>query len=179
MKVMDPLLAVERLPRLSERAMRAAIVTCLTQGQMTPRTIVDRALVTFEAGVLSRLGCVRPALLFSERDRIVRELRSFLDGRLATRLRALRRADVVAAGRAAVPFDIVVRNRRGRLYAVVFRRLPRDGRHLPLLQRIRLASQTTTRTPVHGVLVYDFSRGNALLLGQAGTQRMHCDLRAS
>lgn len=176
---MDPLLAAERLPRLAERAMRVAIVTCLTQRRMTPRTLVDRALVAFESAVTSRLGGVRPALLFSERDRIVCELRAFVDGRLAARLRALRRVDLVAVGSRAAPFDIVVRNRRGRLYAVVFRRLPRDGRRLALLQRILAAVQTATRTPVDGVLVYDLSRGAALRLDQARTQRIYRYLRAS
>ncbi|MGA8839267.1 MAG: hypothetical protein WB491_02125, partial [Candidatus Aquilonibacter sp.] len=74
---------------------------------------------------------------------------------------------------------LVVRNRRGRLYGVVFRRLPRDGRRLSVLQRIRAAVQTAARTPVDGVLVYDFSRGTALRLDQAGTQRMNRYLRAS
>ena len=176
---MDALLAAERLPRIAQRAMRVAIVTCLAEQRMTPRALVDRALVVFEATVNSRLGDVRSALLFGERDRIVRELRSFVDGRLAARLRALRRVDLVAAGSGAAPFDLVVRNRRGRLYGVVFRRLPRDGRRLSLLQRIRAAVRTATRTPVDGVLVYDFSRGSALRLDQAGTQRMDRDLRAS
>ncbi len=159
--------------------MRAAILTCLAEQRMTPRTLVDRALVVFESAVTSRLGNVRRALLFSERDRIARELRAFVDGRLAARLRALRRVDLVAAGLRAAPFDIVVRNRRGRLYGVVFRRLPRDGRRLSLLQRIHSAVQTAAKTPVDGVLVYDFSRGAALRLDQAGTQRVHRYLRAS
>ncbi|HTX58497.1 MAG TPA: hypothetical protein VMV65_05085 [Alphaproteobacteria bacterium] len=176
---MDPLLAAERLPRLAERAMRDAIVTCLSMDRLTPRMLVDRALVSFESAVKRALGAVRPAPLFVERDRIARELRAFVDGRLAARLRALRRADVVAAGSRAAPFDLVVRNRRGRLYAVVFRRLPRDGRRLVLLQRIRTTLQTATRTPVDGVLVYDFSRGAALVLHQAGAQRVHRYLRAS
>jgi hypothetical protein len=175
---MDALLAAERLPRLAERAMRAAIATCLAQQRMTPRALIDRALVVFESAT-SRLGDVRPALLFSERDRIVSELRSFVEGRLAARLRALRRVDLVAAGSRAAPFDLVVRNRHGYLYGVVFRRLPRDGRRLTVLQRIRAAVQTAARTPVDGVLVYDFSRGTALRLDQAGTQRMNRYLRAS
>ena len=176
---MDALLAAERLPRLAQRAMRAAIVTCLAQQRMTPRALVDRALVVFESAVTNRLGDVRPAFLFSERGRIGSELRSFVDGPLAARLRALRRVDLVAAGSRAAPFDLVVRNRRGRLYGVVFRRLPRDGRRLSLLQRICAAVQTAARTPVDGVLVYDFSRGTALRLDQAGTQRMNRYLRAS
>jgi hypothetical protein len=175
---MDPLLAAQRLPRLAERAMREAIAGALIDRRMTPRAIVDRALVTFEAAV-ARLGAVRPALLFAERDRIARELRAFVDGRLAARLRALRREAIVATGAAAFPFDVVVRNRRGRAYAVVLRRLPRDGRRLALLQRIRASVETKTRIPVDGILVYDFSRGTAVLLDQTGAQRVHRYLRAS
>ena len=175
---MDPLLAIARLPRLAERAMRRAIAGALTDGRITPRAVVDRALVDFETSV-AQLGAVRPALLFAERDRIARELRAFVDGRLAGRLRALRRAAIVAAGAAAAPFDIVVRNRRGRTYAVVFTRLPRDGRRLALLQRICATVETATRTPVDGVLVYDFSRGRTVLLNQTSAQRVNRYLRAS
>lgn len=158
--------------------MRAAIADALTNGQFTPRGVIDRALVSFEAAV-ARRGSVRPALLFGERDRIVRELRAFVESRLAVRLRALRRRDVVAAGVAAAPFDALVRNRRGRTYAVVFRRLPGDGRRLAMLQRMRAAVQTETRTPIDGVLVYDFSRATALRLDQAGAQCVYRHLRAS
>jgi hypothetical protein len=175
---MDSLLALQRLPRLAERAMCRAICGALADGRITPRAIVDRALVDFEAAV-AQLGGVRPALLFAERDRIARELRAFVDGRLARRLWALRRPAIVAAGAAAKPFDLVVRNARGRTYAVVFRRLPRDGRRLALLQRIRATLETATRTPVDGVLVYDFSRGRTVLLNQASAQRVHRYLRAS
>jgi hypothetical protein len=178
MPAMDSLLVIQRLPRLAERAMRRAISGALTDSRITPRSIVDRALVDFEAAV-AQLGTVRPAVLFAERDRIARELRAFVDGRLARRLRALPRSGIVAAGTAALPFDIVVRNRRGGTYAVVFRRLPRDGRRLALLQRIRATLETATRTPVDGVLVYDFSRGRAVLLNQTGAQRVNRYLRAS
>ena len=175
---MDPLLALQRLPRLAERAMRVAIACALTEDRMTPRAIVDRALVDFETSV-ARLGAVRPALLFAERDRIARELRAFVDGRLAGRLRGLRRSAVIAAGASASPFDLVVRNRPGRIYAVAFRRLPRDGSRLAILQRIRATLQTATRTPIDGVLVYDFSLGKTVLLHQTGAQRMDRYLRAS
>lgn len=175
---MDPLLAAQRLPRLAESVMRSAIAGALSSGRVTPRAIVHRALVDFEAAV-ARLGTVRPALLFVERDRIARELRTFVDSRLAVRLRALRQGAIVAAEGAAAPFDFVVRNRRGQQYAVVFRRLPRDGRRLVVLQRVRAAVQTATRTPVDGVLVYDLSRGTTVLLNQTGTQRVHRYLRAS
>ena len=94
---MDPLLAAQRLPRLAERVMRSAIAGALSSGRVTPRAIVHRALVDFETAV-ARLGTVRPALLFVERDRIARELRTFVDSRLAVRLRALRQGAIVAAG---------------------------------------------------------------------------------
>ncbi|MGD0967580.1 MAG: hypothetical protein ABR949_04765 [Candidatus Aquilonibacter sp.] len=174
---MDTLLAAQRLPRLAERAMRAAIAAALARGQLAPSAVIDRALVTFEAALAGR--GVRPALLFAERDRIVRELRAFLESRLATRLRALPRRSFVASGSAAAPFDALVRNRRGRTYAVVFARLPNDGRRLAILQRMRTAGQTKTRTPIDGVLVYDFSRAVALRLDQAGAQSVHRYLRAS
>lgn len=147
---------------------------------MTPRALVDDALLRFETRTMQQIGVgVRPALLFSERDRIVRELRSFIDGRLATRLAALRPGSVVAAGRDAGPFDLLVRNRDGRIYAVLFRRLAQDGRRLDTMRRVRSAMKRT-RTPVAGVLVYDFVRGTArLVLDQAGAQGMDRHLRAS
>ncbi len=157
--------------------MRAAIAAALSRGQLTPRAVVDRALVTFEAAV-ERRG-IRPALLFAERDRIVRELHAFLESRLAARLRALPRRNLIATGAAAAPFDALVRTRRGHAYAVVFARLPSDGRRLAMLQRMRAAVPTATRTPVDGVLVYDFSRAVALRLDQAGAQSVYRYLRAS
>jgi hypothetical protein len=178
MVAMDALLAAQRLPRLAERVMRSTIAGALSSGRMTPRAVVHRALVDFETAV-GRLGGVRPALLFVERDRIARELRTFVESRLAGRLRGLRLGAIVAAGVAAAPFDLIVRNRRGQRYAVVLRRLPRDGRRLLLLQRVRAAVQTATRTPVDGVLVYDLSRGTTVLLNQARAQRVHRYLRAS
>lgn len=174
---MDTLLAAQRLPRLAERAMRAAISSALSRGQLTPSAVIDRALVTFEAALVNR--GVRPALLFAERNRIVRELRVFLESRLAGRLRALPRRSVVATGSAAAPFDTLVRNRRGRTYAVVFARLPNDGRRLAVLHRMRAAAQNATRTPIDGILVYDFSRAVVLRLDQAGAQSVHRYLRAS
>ncbi|HUA10231.1 MAG TPA: hypothetical protein VMA98_13270 [Candidatus Acidoferrales bacterium] len=173
----DPILAAQRLPRLAQRAMRDAILRAVLAGHITPRAVVDPALLTFESAV-ERLGGVRAPLLFAERDRIARELRAFVDGRLAARLRAVGKRGVAAAGRAAAPFDLLVRNRRGRICAIVFRRLPRDGRRLAMLQRVRAAVRTTTRTPVDGVLVYDFARGRALLLDQSGAQRVDRYLRA-
>jgi hypothetical protein len=44
---------------------------------------------------------------------------------------------------------------------------------------MRAAAKNATRTPVDGVLVYDFVRGAALLLNQAGPQSVYRHLRAS
>jgi len=155
--------------------MRAAILTTLREGRLTPRAVVDRALVQFERAA-ARLGTVRPALLFAERDRIARELRSFVDGRLAARLRAQPRG-ALRVGADAAPFGLLVRGRRG-TYAVVLRRLPHGGSRLGILQRI-CAVQSAMKTPVDGVLIYDFSRGTTLRLHQTGAQRVDRYLRAS
>ena len=159
--------------------MRGAIAGALTDGRMTPRALVDRALVDFETAV-ARLGTVRPALLFAERDRIARELRAFADGRLARRLRAqnVRVRSLLLAPplrRSISSYAIVAAPPIG----VVFRRLPRDGSRLALLQRMRAAVVTKTRTPVDGILVYDFSGARTVLLNQSGAQRVHGYLRAS
>lgn len=177
--VMDPILAAGRLPRLAELAMRDAIVQALGRGRLTPRALVDEALVRFERAVARRIGgTIRPALLFTERDRIVRELRCFVDGRLCARLSALERRAFVALGASAAPFDAVVRSRRG-TYGVVFRRLPSDGRRLEVLRRARAALQKT-RTPLDGVLLYDFVRARAtLVLDHPGAYRVDGYLRAS
>jgi hypothetical protein len=176
--VNDPLLAARRIPRLAELAIRDAVVRALEGGRMTPRALVDAALLRFQTAASRYAHDVRPALLFTERDRIVRELRTFVDGRLAARLGALRRDRIIAAGRAAAPFDAIVRDRRGRAIAVLIRRLPADGRRLDLLQRVRAAMQQT-RTPVDGVLIYDLVRGRvALVLDEAGADRVHRYLRA-
>lgn len=160
--------------------MRAAIARALIRGRMTPRALVDDALLRFETAAAQEIGVgIRPALLFSERDRIVRELRAFIDGRVAARLAGLRRASVLLAGRDAAPFDAIVRGRDGRAYAVLFRRLADDGRRLETMRRVRAAIQKA-KTPVAGVLVYDFARGSArLVLDQAGAQSVDRHLRAS
>ena len=176
---MDSLLAAQRLPRLAERAMRVAIGAALRRGQLTPRAVIDCALLTLEASLARRAIAVRPGLLLRERERVVRELHAFLESRLAARLRALPRRRLCATGRAASPFDAIVRNHRGCTYAVVFARLPDDGRRLAILQRMRAALQTATRTPVDGVLVYDFSRAAVLRLDEARAQSVYRDLRAS
>ena len=142
---MDPLLAVSRLPKLAERAMRVAVVDALARGRITPRGVINDALVRFERDVQSEApDGVRPALLFSERDRIVRELRGFIDGRLAARLAALRYRDVVATAKQCAPFDAIVRNRFGHAYAIVMRRLPADGSRLDVIRRIASATQRYT-----------------------------------
>ena len=178
---MDPLVAVRRLPVLAERAMRASILAAIDRGRVTPRTLINDALMRFERAVQAE-ACngIRPALLFNERDRIVREVRGFIDGRIAARLAALPRRDLIALGRDAAPFDAIVRNRHGRAYGVVLRRLPSDGARLDILQRVREAARRTTRTPLAGVLVYDFSSGVVrLVLDDAGAQRVNRHLRAS
>lgn len=162
---MDPLLAADRLPHLAERSMRAAVLGAMCHDRMTPRALVNDALIRFERAVGREATTgVRPALLFAERDRIVRELRGFIDGRLATRLAALRKRDVLAVGRDAAPFDAIVRGRRGGYFAVLFRRLPSDGRRLELLRRMRKAALAYTATPIAGVLVYDFATGRVSVL---------------
>ena len=88
-QVMDPLLAVSRLPKLAERAMRASVVAALERRRVTPRVLINDALMRFERAIQNEAPeGIRPALLFTERDRIVRELRGFIDGRVAARLAA-------------------------------------------------------------------------------------------
>jgi len=162
---MDPILVARRLPQVAARAMRGAIVDALARNRLTPRTLIDDALLRFERSIGSSRSDIRPALLFGERERIVRELRAFIDSRLAARLAALRRGEVVALGNRAAPFDLLIRNRRGRAYAVVLRRLPRDDASLEVLRRIARVAERYEKTPLCGVLVYDFSSGRARLIG--------------
>ena len=178
---MDPLLAANRLPYLAERSMRNAVLAAIDRGRMTPRTLIDEALVRFEHGVGTEApDGIRPSLLFAERDRIVRELRRFIDGRLSARLAALRRCEVIAIGRPAAPFDCIIRNRHGKAYGVLFRRIPAGGQRLEFLRRVRKACEKITRTPLSGVLVYDFTSGaNRLVLHDAGAQSVYRHLRAS
>jgi hypothetical protein len=167
---MDPILVAQRLPKLAERAMRNAIVSLsLTHDgggrRVTQRALVNDALIRFERLVQRVAGDgIRPALLFAERDRMVRELRTFIESRLASRLFAVRRRDVVAIGRAAGVFDAVVRGRRGAVYGVVFRRLARDGRRLEAMRAIRSAAREYRGEGLGGVLVYDFSAGTVRTL---------------
>jgi hypothetical protein len=151
----DPLLAADRLPKLAERAMRDAIVT-----RRSRQLLVDDALIRFEQLVQrgARDG-IRPALLFAERDGIVRELGRFVQTRLATRLFAIDSRDVASVARAARPFDAIVRGKRGGLYGVVFRRLATDGRRLESMRAIRNAANAYRPEKLRGVLVYDFTTG--------------------
>ena len=165
---MDPLLAVSRLPKLAERAMRASVLHALEHGRITPRGVINEALVRFERDVQSEApDGVRPALLFSERDRIVRELRSFIDGRLAARLAALRHRDILSTASRSAPFDAIVRNRFGHAYGIVLRRLPPDGTRLDVIRRIATATQRYSKVPLRGTLLYDLASGSARLIREA------------
>jgi hypothetical protein len=179
--VMDPLLAVNRLPQLAQAAMRSAVLGAALGRRTTPRALIDDALVRFEGAVQGEAtDGIRPTLLFSERDRIVRELRTFITSRLAVRLGHLDKREFVALGRAAAPFDAVVRNRAGEVYAVVLRRLPSDGRRLERLRRIGLLAAQWTKSPLRGVLVYDFSTGRTRLVsGDPAAYGVDRNLRAS
>lgn len=167
---MDPILVAKRLPKLSERAMRDAIVSVSLARERGahvagPRALADDALLRFER-LVHRVAHapVRPALLFAERDRILGDLQTFSRGRLASRLFAVRRRDVVCVGGAARPFDAVVRGRRGGLYGVVFRRLAGDGKRLDAMRAIRNAARAYCGEGLRGVLVYDFGSGAVRML---------------
>ncbi|MHB8146467.1 MAG: hypothetical protein ACYDGM_04285 [Vulcanimicrobiaceae bacterium] len=158
---MDPLLAAARLPALAERAMRSAIGGALVAGRSTPRSLVNEALLRFERSVAQNAtDGVRPTLLFTERDRIVKELGLFMRSRLAARIFAVQPRDIIAAGPGSAPFDAFVRGRNGRLYAAVFRRLPPDGRRLERFRRMREAARSLRTHRIAGVLVYDLSSGH-------------------
>ncbi|MEO6836125.1 MAG: hypothetical protein ABI231_09525, partial [Candidatus Tumulicola sp.] len=117
--MMDPILLAQRLPHMGERAMRGAIVTLTLpreagERHATQQALANDALIRFERMVQRAAGDgIRPALLFAERDRIMGDLRTFAASRLASRLFAVRRRDVVAIGREAGAFDALVRGRRG------------------------------------------------------------------
>ena len=177
---MDPLLAVSRLPTLAERAMRRALLAALERGKLTPRGLINDALMRFERDVQREApDGVRPALLFNERDRIVRELRTFVDGRFAARLAGLRPREVLALGAEAAPFDAIVENRFGERYGIVLRRLRADGSTLETLRRIDRAARRYPKVPLRGAVVYDFSSGKVRCLNQSRAQSVNGDLRAS
>ncbi|HTU82332.1 MAG TPA: hypothetical protein VMF61_09390 [Candidatus Acidoferrales bacterium] len=169
MERMDPLQLAEQLPRLAERSMRSAILAATASrnrnaGSLTARRIVGDALVRFErASLRVASDGIRPALLFAERDRIVKELRRFLESRLAGRLFRIPRRNLLAVGRAAAPFDALVRGRAGGTYGVVFCRLASDGRRLEAMRSIRTSARRAERA-VRGVLVYDFVSGSVRTL---------------
>jgi hypothetical protein len=151
--------------------MRVAICVSLERGRVTPRALIDEALVRFERAVAIHVpDGVRPASLFAERDRIVRELHAFIGSRLAARLAALARRDLIAAGARAKPFDAIVRNRRGRYYGLAIRRVPNDGSRLEWLRQVAEAGAVIRKWPISGVLVYD--------LDDARTQRVDRNLGA-
>jgi hypothetical protein len=164
---MDPLLAAETLPRLADLAMRRAVATAVSSGRNASlRGLVDDALVRFERLVQSKArDGVRPALLFAQRDRMLIGIRAFLGTRAAARLFSLRRRDLIAAGNAAAPFDIVARGRDGRLHGIVLRSVPRDGRRLELYRRVRAAaSQRRVGEAITTVTVCDLNGGKARTL---------------
>ncbi len=169
--MLDPLLAAERLPKLSERAMRDAILARVAadragnQPRAAHRLLVDDALLRFERMVKrAAADGIRPAILFAERDGIVHELEHFSKSRLAMRLFAVQRGDIAALGAQAHPFDAIVRGRRGGLYGVLFRHLPRDGRRLETMRAMRTAATAYRQAQLVGVLVYDFATGKVRTL---------------
>ena len=165
---MDPLLAAKRFPKLAERAMRTAVVGAIARKRITPRALVNDALVRFEQSAQRETGGgARSALLFAQRAQIVGELRRFIDGQLAVRLLALPRRNVVAIGLSATPFDAIVRGKNGDLFAVALRRLPSDGRRLEWLRRINQAARSYRTCRLSGVLLYDFGSGRM--------QRLNCN----
>ena len=161
---MDPLLAARRLPALADRAVRDALVGALgSSPTATPAALADDALRRFERAVRSIAPRgVRPALLFALRDRIVRTARSC---EASGGIFRVPRRDVVALGALARPFDAIVRGRGGALHAVVWRRLPRDGRRL---ERLRVARAWAAREhrcgALAGVVLIDLDTGTALAL---------------
>lgn len=167
---MDPLLAADLLPRLADLAMRRAVAAALRGGKRaTLRALVDDALVRFERCLQAKApDGVRPALLFAQRDRILRAMRAFTAARGAARLFALPARNVIASGRSAAPFDAIVRARDGRAHAVVVRAVPRDGRRLELYRRIRSAATRRPGEPLASVVVFDLNGGAARTLRLAG-----------
>lgn len=156
---MDPLLAANLLPRLADLAMRRAAAAALRVGKRpTLRALVDDALVRFERCVQAKArDGVRPALLFTQRDRILTAMRAFLAARSTARLFALPARNVIAVGASAAPFDALVRGRDGRAHAVVFRAIPRDGRRLELFRRIRTAAARPRGEALASVVVFDLN----------------------
>ena len=158
---MDPLLAANAIPRLADLAMRRALLATLVRhGRPQLGPIVTEALAEFERMVERKLrGSARPALLFTQRNRIVRGLKAFLSSRSAARLFGLPRRALVAAGPTAGPFDSIVRGRDGRLHAVIFRSIPSDARRLELYRRIRAAAARVGGPAVATVTICNLEGG--------------------
>ncbi|HTX59338.1 MAG TPA: hypothetical protein VMH02_06620 [Verrucomicrobiae bacterium] len=176
---MDPLSIALHLPKLAERAMRAAVAAGAGRAA-TPRALIEGAQARFERGVAAvAADGIRPELLFGERDRIVRELRGFVKSRLAVRLFALHRRDVLATAAAAAPFDAILRGRDGKRYALRLCRLETGAPRLEILRRIHDAAASFVPV-LDGVLVYDFTHAavRLLRLRDAAAQRHDRDLRA-
>lgn len=167
---MDALAAAKRLPRVADAAMRNAVIAALASGRKpTLSALVGDALVRFERAVqLKTPDGVRPALLFAQRDRILRGLRAFFELRVATRLFAVRERDRIAIGSAAKPFDAIVRGRDGRFHAIVLRAIPRDGRKLDLFRRVRVAAQNCRTAVIESVVVCDLDGGRSRRLRVEG-----------
>jgi hypothetical protein len=167
---MDPLLAAQRLPRIADAAMRNAVVAALASGKRpTLSALVGDALVRFERAVqLKTPDGIRPALLFAQRDRILRGLRGFLELRVAARLFGVRSRDLIAVGSAAKPFDAIVRGRDGHFHAVVLRAIPRDGRRLDLFRRIRVAARNCKAAVIESIVVCDLDGGRSRRLRVEG-----------
>ena len=146
--------------------MRNAIVGGIARGRrFSERVLVDDALMRFEEMVARAApDGIRPAVLFAERDRIVRDLGRFARSRLASRLFAIHRDKVAAIDDSARPFDAIVRGRRGDLYGVILRRLPSDGRRLESMRAMRGAATAYRHAHLLGVLVYDFATGRVRTL---------------
>jgi hypothetical protein len=163
---MDPLLAANAIPRLADLAMRRALLAALVRsGRPQLGPIATQALADFERRVERKMrGNPRPALLFTQRNRIVRGLKAFLSSRGAARLFALPRRALVATGAAAGPFDTIVRGSDGRLHAVIFRSAPNDTRRLELYRRIHAAAAKAGGPAVATVTLYNLDGGPARTL---------------
>ena len=164
---MDPLLAARHLPALADRAVRDAIVAALGSGRRPALpALTEEALLRFERAVqLKALDGVRPALLFAQRDRILRVVRTVCAAEVTARLFRVHRRDLAATGASARPFDAIVRARDGSLHAVVWRALPVDGRRLERLRGARAWAKRGHRAgKLAGIVVIDLHTGVARAL---------------
>jgi hypothetical protein len=184
---MDPLEAAGRLPHLAQRSMRDAVCAYLgVAGRAPARRLIDSALIRMDRWL--ERGESAPGLaplVFAERDRVVREMGTFLASRLASRLFALAPGRVMAGAHAA-PFDAIVGSRAGAFYGIVMRRLEANASRLQTYQRVRSAALACDRD-IAAVVVYDWSSGATRVvsaarrgdrLREAGAKRHDRDLRA-